>query len=267
MEARLNYVLLGVFFVVSLVALAGFVFWIGKYDRNLKDYHEYYLYNKSLPKGIRTETPVRYLGLPVGFVKSYKLNESAENVEITLWIKKEIVLKEGSKIFVDSQGLTGGTFLSLVQGDGAPYTEGERVILSLQENWIEKIGGKAESVFDRLEISVSRLNRLLSDKNLDNIEQTLSGLANLPPRLESVLTTAQKEIAGIGESRRVIHQDITNGDYNLRAILTPLLVDLEQNSKILEQILQRAEMSMEDFSNAPSEFLFGKRTQTLGPRE
>ncbi len=56
MEARLNYVLLGVFFVVSLIALAGFVFWMGKYDRNLKDYHEYYLYNKNLPKGIRTES-------------------------------------------------------------------------------------------------------------------------------------------------------------------------------------------------------------------
>lgn len=51
MEARLNYVLLGVFLVASLVALAGFVFWMGKYDRNLGAYVEYYLYNKELPKG------------------------------------------------------------------------------------------------------------------------------------------------------------------------------------------------------------------------
>lgn len=267
MEARLNYVLLGVFFVTSLIALVGFVFWMGKYDRNLNDYREYYLYNKSLPKGIRTETPVRYLGLPVGFVKSYKLNENAENVEITLWIKKEIVLRKGSRIFVDSQGITGGAFLSLVQGDGAVYDEKEKVTLSLQENWIEKFENKAESVFDRLEISLTRLNSLLSDKNLDNLEKTLSGLANLPPRLENVLASAQKEIEGIGESRRVIHQDIISGDYNLRAILTPLLYDLKQNSKSLEQILQRAEISMEDFSNAPSDFIFGKRVPTLGPRE
>ncbi|MDE7175953.1 MAG: MlaD family protein [Helicobacter sp.] len=267
MEARLNYVLLGVFFVVSLVALAGFVFWMGKYDRNLKDYHEYYLYNKNLPKGIRTETQVRYLGLPVGFVKSYKLNTEAEDVEITLWIKKEIVLREGARIFVDSQGLTGGAFLSLVQGQGEFYKEGEKAVLSLQENWLEKVGSKAENVFDRLEMSLNRINRLLSDKNLDNIERTLSGLANLPPRVDSVLLSAQKEIKGVGESREAIHHDIINGDYNLRAILTPLLYDLERNSKTLEQVLQRAESSMENFSNAPSEFLFGTRGQALGPRE
>lgn len=267
MEARLNYVLLGVFFVVSLITLAGFVFWMGKHDRNLKDYREYYLYNKTLPKGIRTETPVRYLGLPVGFVKDYQLNLNKEDVEITLWIKREIVLREGARIFVDSQGLTGGAFLSLVQGEGEVYPEGEKVILSLQENWIEKVGREAENVFDKLSASLDRLNRLMSDENLNNIEQALSGLASLPPKLENVLASAQREIRGIGESREVIHRDITSGDYNLRMILTPLLYDLEQNSKTLEQILQRAEVSMEDFSNAPSEFLFGTREQVLGPRE
>ncbi|WP_297811663.1 MlaD family protein [uncultured Helicobacter sp.] len=267
MEARLNYVLLGLFFVVSLISLAGFVFWLGKYDRNLEDYREYYLYNKNLPKGVRIETPVRYLGLPVGFVKGYKLNMGAEDVEITLWIKKDIILREGAKIFVDSQGLTGGVFLSLVQGKGEFYTKGVRATLSLEENWLEKVGNKAENVFDRLEMSLNRLNHLLSDKNLDNMERTLEGLANLPPRIESVLTSAQKEIEGIGESREAIHRDILKGDYNLRTLLTPLLFDLERNSKTLEQILQKTGDSVEDFSNAPSEFLFGKRQRTLGPRE
>lgn len=267
MEARLNYILLGLFFVVSLIGLAGFVFWLGKYDRNLNDYREYYLYNKNLPKGVRIETPVRYLGLNVGFVKDYKLNVGAEDVEIILWIKKDIGLREGAKIFVDSQGITGGIFLSLIQGKGEFYADGARATLSLEENWLEKVGNKAENVFDRLETSLNRINRLLSDKNLDNIEHTLSGLANLSPRIEGVLSSMQREITGIGESRELIHRDILKGDYNLRTILTPLLFNLEQNSKTLEQILQRTGASMEDFSNAPSEFLFGKRERTLGPRE
>ena len=52
MEARLNYVLLGSFFVIVLLALAGFILWMGKYDRNLSEYREYYIYNKELPAGI-----------------------------------------------------------------------------------------------------------------------------------------------------------------------------------------------------------------------
>ena len=38
MEARLNYVLLGSFFVIVLFALAGFILWMGKYVRNLSEY-------------------------------------------------------------------------------------------------------------------------------------------------------------------------------------------------------------------------------------
>ncbi|MCI5969306.1 MlaD family protein [Helicobacter sp.] len=274
MEARLNYILLGVFLMVSLVALAGFVFWMGKYDRNLGVYAEYYLYNKELPKGIRIETPVRYLGLPVGFVKHYGLSEAQDGVEIVLWVKKEIVLHQGALAIVESQGLTGGNYIALTQGKGEPFAKGGKAIIEFQENWIEKLESKTEVVFDRLEVSLDRLNLLLNEKNLINIEVALENIKGASLEFKGVLNGlnsafigAKDAMDGIQRSSVLFNASLERGDYNLRSILTPLLLQLEQNSLRLDGILQNAESVLEKFSSSPSGFLFGEEREILGPRE
>lgn len=274
MEARLNYVLLGIFLVGSLLALVLFVIWMGKYDRNLNAYNVFYAYNKELPKGIRTETPVRYLGLPIGFVKNYTLNATKDSVEIVVWIKKELTLKEGAYLSVESQGLTGGSFLSLHQGEGNPYAMDKKAALDFKANWVEKIGDKAEEVFDRLDVSLERLNILLSETNLNhisgalgNIEQASYGFNTALMRLDSVLIQANKQLQGIQESRELIDSTILRGDYNLRAMFMPLLTSLERNSALLEKILNNTDGIVNDFSQSPSGYLFGTKERVLGPRE
>ncbi|WP_299545959.1 MlaD family protein [uncultured Helicobacter sp.] len=274
MEARLNYVLLGVFLVASLVALVGFVFWMGKYDRNLGAYKEYYLYNKELPKGIRIETPVRYLGLPVGFVKSYDLSKMQDGVEIVIWVEKEIILHKGVRASVESQSLTGGNYIALAQGDGEPFAKEDKAVIEFQENWIEKIGSKTEVIFDRLEVSLDHLNSLLSEKNLANVEVALENIMHASVSfktalkdLNSAFVSTKDAMDGIQKSSALFNASLQRGDYNLRSILTPLLFQLEQNSMRLDGILQNTESALEEFSSSPSGFLFGGQREILGPRE
>lgn len=274
MEARFNYVLLGLFVVLSLVALVGFVFLMGKYDRNLGAYRVYYLYNKELPKGILVETQVRYLGLPVGFVKSYGLNEAQDKVEIIIWVKKEITLHQGTYAVVESQGLTGGNYIALMQGGGLPFSKESQAVLEFKENWIEKVENKAEVVFDRLEMSLNRLNMLLSQKNLENVETALGNIAEASSQFKTtfdhfnrVLVGAEDTLAQIRTSSTLVNESLMRGDYNLRAILTPLVNTLEQNSRHLNRILEQTQEVVESFLASPSEFLFGKQKRDLGPRE
>lgn len=265
MEARLNYVLLGSFFVIVLLALAGFILWMGKYDRNLSEYREYYIYHKELPAGIRIETPVKYLGLPVGFVKQYEL--SGDKVEIIIWVKKEIVLNEGSKVVVERQGITGGGFFALIQGEGAPFGDSQKAILGFKENWIEQVGTKAEKVMGQLEVSLERFNRLLSEQNLNNIEMGLDNFSKSSGEFYGLLKEARGEIFQIGKVRDSFEQSLKAGDYNLRLILTPLLFELQQNSKALQHILQKGNGILDDFRDSPSGFLFDSTKVKLGPRE
>ncbi|PZT48510.1 ABC transporter permease [Helicobacter valdiviensis] len=264
MESRLNYVLLGVFFVFSLVALAFFVFWAGKYDRNLTQYNPYYLYHKELPKGVRKETQVRYLGIPVGFVKDYKLQ--GDKVEILLWVKKEIELKEGAKAIVESQGLTGGNYISLIQGDGGSF-KGERAVLAFEANWIEKVGDRAQETIKKLEISLDRVNLLLNDKNLENFEKSLENFASFTTHLNSTLVHFNNEIDGFSKVRDSFSQSLERGDYNLKQMLTPLLYELEENSKNLQRILQTSNDILQNLEESPSDFFFSRQKIELGPRE
>ncbi|CAM2899667.1 MlaD family protein [Helicobacter burdigaliensis] len=264
MESRLNYILLGVFFVFSLIALAFFVFWAGKYDRNLTQYNPYYLYHKELPKGVRKETQVRYLGIPVGFLKDYQLKN--DKVEMLLWVKKEIVLKEGAKAIVESQGLTGGNYISLIQGDGGEFKE-EKAVLIFEANWIEKVGDTAQEAIKKLEISLDKVNLLLNEKNLQNFEKSLENFASFTTHLNSTLTHFNREIEGFSKVRDTFSKSLERGDYNLKQMLTPLLYELEENSKNLQRILQTSKDVLQNLEESPNDFLFGRQKIELGPRE
>ena len=265
MEARLNHVLIGVFFVLSLFALAYFVYWVGRYDRNTSKYNEFYVYNTELPKGIRSETQVRFLGIPVGFVKSYKLIDN--NVEIVIWIKKDINIKKGAKILVDSQGLTSGNFLSLIQGDKGDFIAGEKAILGFEENWVDRVGSKVEKAMEQLEASLYRVNMLLNDKNLQNIETSLDNFAKFSQHADKALLNIENEITKFGNTRTIFEESIKNGDYNLKKIITPLVFDLQQSTKKFNLILQSTQNVVNEIESSPYDFIFGIRTNKLGPRE
>lgn len=265
MESRLNYVLVGIFFLFSLIALAGFIFWFGKYDRSSDEYNPYYVYAKELPKGIRIETPIRYLGIPVGFVKSYRIMDNS--IEIILWIKKDIIVHQNSKVIVETQGLTGGNFFSLSQGDGIPFRANEKAILSLEANWIEKIGDKTQMAMEQLGISLRKFNNLLNDENIDNLHTILKNLATASNNLNTTLSTIEYQMQDFGKTREKFEQTLLRGDYNLRVLLTPLLVSIEQNSKTLQQILLEGKQTLQSLEKSPTDFLLGIRKEKLGPKE
>lgn len=182
------------------------------------------------------------------------------------------MLKEGTRAIVESQGLTGGNYIALTQGDGAPLTKGG--VIDFQENWIEKLGSKTEVVFDRLEVSLDRLNMLLSEKNLTNVEIALENIKHASVEfktalsgLNGVFVSTKDAMNGIQKSSMLFNTSLERGDYNLRSILTPLLFQLEQNSMRLDGILQNTESALEEFSSSPSGFLFGGQREILGPRE
>ena len=259
METRLNYVLIGTFFVLSLVGLALFVYWFGKHDRSLDEYNQYYLRLEELPKGVRKETIVRYLGIPVGFVKDYTLEYSnTDNVKVILWVKNNVVLQDGAKVIVDSQGLTGSVFLTLMQGSGAILKSNSE--LFYEHNWIEKVSTKAEQLMETMDLSLKRFNLLLSDENLENINVSLQNFKNVTHTLNDTLTTVKNEIRSfdriVGEFERSMYQ----GDYNLKMILSPLVFDAQK-------LIFSGQGVVDNLQDSPNDFLFGKTQDRFGPRE
>lgn len=259
METRLNYVLIGTFFVLSLIGLALFVYWFGKHDRSLKEYNEYYLRLEELPKGVRKETIVRYLGIPVGFVKDYTLEyANKDNVKVILWVRNNVVLQEGAKVLVDSQGLTGSVFLTLIQGSGDILKA--KSLLQYEHNWIEKVSTKAEQLMETMDLSLKRFNILLSDENLENINVSLQNFRNVTHTLNETLLIAKSEIRSLDKIVNEIETSLYRGDYNLKMILNPLIFDTNR-------LIHNGQSVVNDLRDSPNDFLFGEKKDRLGPRE
>ena len=129
------------------------------------------------------------------------------------------------------------------------------------------MGTKTEKVMAQVEVILERFNRLLSEQNLNNIEMGLDNFSKSSGEFYGLLKEARGEIFQIGKVRDSFDQSLKAGDYNLRLILTPLLFELQQNSKALQHILQKGNGILDDFRDSPSGFLFDSTKVKLGPRE
>lgn len=239
METKTNYLLLGVFFSIVLAALAGFIIWLGKLDRNMGAYSEYFVSLKELPRGVRNESVVHYLGLPVGFVKSYELKNN--EIEMKIWIQNEILVPKDSSIII-IPGLTGAPNVKLNIGSAEAFAENEKKILRYQESWIDK-------GIDNTGQILERINLLLSDQNIENISKLIENVSALSVSLNSFSTTLNTELK------------------DLSSAFLPLAKDLRRNSTSLERVLENADRLILRLGNKPSDLIFGKNAEKLGPRE
>ena len=89
MEAKVNFVFVGVFVLVLSTALIAGVLWLssGKYYR--KSYDIYQTYMSESVAGLNLNAPVKYRGVDVGRVRTIALApENVEQVQLTLDIER-----------------------------------------------------------------------------------------------------------------------------------------------------------------------------------
>ena len=102
---------------------------------------------------------------------------------------------------------------------------------------------------------------------LENFKRASKQVDSVVVGMNRMLTNANVLVQNIEKSRTLVDETILRGDYNLKEILTPLVYQLERSVLSLDRILQDTENVVDDFSRAPSGFLFGTQQQVLGPRE
>jgi phospholipid/cholesterol/gamma-HCH transport system substrate-binding protein len=207
MEAKVNYVVVGVFVLVLSTALIAGLLWLssGKYYR--RSYDTYVTYMAESVSGLNVNAPVRYLGVEVGRVRRIALApDNVEQVQLTLDIERGTPVKQDTVALLQSQGLTGIAFVDLVSGhrDSPPLTakpgEAYPVIQS------------GRSLMDRLESSLpallSGLNRVADNLNAlldaDNRRAVKSTLADLERLTRTLAARSQTIDAGIADAARTL---------------------------------------------------------------
>lgn len=205
MEAKVNYILVGIFVLFLGTVLIAGVLWFSAGAGPRKEYDRYLVYPTESVSGLSVDAAVHYRGVPVGRVAEMSLDpEDPERVRVLLEIQQGTPIKEDTVATLEFQALTGVANINLTGGTrtAAPLrARGDKpypVIKSAPSLW-----GRLEIVMSELSRNIKgtadRLNDVLSDNNRRALEQTLAHMEQLTGTLAArspKLATAVDDLAG-----------------------------------------------------------------------
>ena len=288
METRANYVAVGAFVLVCVIGLVVTILWLAGAQYS-QEYSYYQTYFKGPVTGLGKGTVTRYNGIDVGRVTDLEFNPTdPQSVIVTMQVQPNLNIREDSQASIESQGLTGGTYVeisggtakspTLVAKDGQEYP-----IIKAKQSTLQQLEQSAPEVVAKLNIAVTRLNDLLDDKNrkavsevLANLDQTTTMLAKNSTEIDAAIknantATANLRDASTGLKPTLDHADATMTKFGKVADDADAFIKgdgLAQLSDLIGE-MRRLVASLTKFSDQlnrdPTKLLFGDRRKGYDP--
>ncbi|MEE3777345.1 MlaD family protein [Campylobacter sp. CX2-4080-23] len=288
MENRNSYFIVGLFFCL-VVGFMG-VFLLFMQGHNGKDMRDYYIVTKELPNGIKKDSEVRFIGVPVGYVKDiYFSNPSLATIEIWLSVDDNLPIKIDSKAIVERSGISGIAHINITKGSDEVrvFDKKERAELMMGEGLLDKIGSKTANLTDSLDRiankidislkqenidklinSIDRLNSLMnviaSYENLEKIDNIISNINGITSdlngaNLQNVILNLDKTINSVGGTWASIDSRVKDGQMDFKSIVAPTLNLATDSISQLNDLLIQIKNNLNNLEDNPYEFFFKNR--------
>lgn len=263
MEREANYAAVGAFVLVVALLAALFVYWYSG-TRVHQTYNDYEIYFNGSVSGLEQGAAVRYLGVRVGRVVQMRIDpRDAGRVEVIAAIESTTPVSARTIAELDLQGLTGLLYIDLQQST-QPLPPS---VPSLKYPVIRA----APSQFDvfmaqlpRLAAAaggvIERLNRVLSEHNIDDISRSLdslsqasSSLPQLVRNADALLRQLRATTAELSATARSTHEVMaTAGPQVVSTVrrLDTMADNLSQASDQLEQMIAENRADVRSFTRA-----------------
>ena len=283
MNPKREQALVGLFVLIAGGILVAAVFTItGAFGHAVKTYHAEFQFAGGLEPG----ATVRYLGgRKVGRVESLRIDlQDPSRIDLTFSVRSDLAVKTDSKVKIMSLSPLGDNHLELLPGSAQAPLAADGALLP-SENYMdfsaltEQVGNLAPQAqqllrtlnarASELQVTLDRVNDLLSDRNRANFAATLENtrgmIADTRPQVHSALehvnalsvqvepliqdfrknSAEANEVlthvdAMIGETRPEVHQAVTQLQGTLKALneLTGRLNQtMDVNSENIDQLL------------------------------
>jgi phospholipid/cholesterol/gamma-HCH transport system substrate-binding protein len=181
METRASYIAVGSFVLICVIGLVVTLLWLAgaQYSQEFSYYQTHF---KGPVTGLGKGTITRYNGIDVGRITDLKFDPAdPQSVIVTLQVQPGLNIREDSTASIESQGLTGGSYVEisgggaqsplLVAKDGQQYP-----VIRTQQSSLAQLEQSAPEVVAKMNVAASRINDLLSDDNRHAIAHILSSL-------------------------------------------------------------------------------------------
>jgi phospholipid/cholesterol/gamma-HCH transport system substrate-binding protein len=177
METKANYVLIGVFTILTAVFLLLFGLWAAKYSSE-KNWQQYQVIFTEPVTGLTEGSAVQYNGIAVGTVETLNLApKDPRQVVALLKLRADAPVKVDTRAKLSITGLTGVPFIQLTGGSpNAPaLASGDRDEIPV----IRAEASALQNIADTANRLVSRMDEVLSEENVKRIADTLAHLESM----------------------------------------------------------------------------------------
>jgi phospholipid/cholesterol/gamma-HCH transport system substrate-binding protein len=219
METRANYVAVGAFVVVLLLAAAGVMIWLIGGQFTEKEAYFQMSFEGSVA-GLTKDSAVRYNGVPVGKVTSIAINKSRPNyIDVIAAIDPDVVIRQDAIASLVSQLLSGNSYVEIGGGTRtAPpfeniYTPPGQPLATKPTAGLQNILDRAPEVMQKLLAIEDQIGDIIGGKNRAAIDETIENVRKLTATLaahdadiDKILTNAADATAQIDELAKSANQ-------------------------------------------------------------
>ncbi len=180
METRAHHVLIGLFTVIVVAAALLFGLWLAKTSTD-QAFHDYDVVFNEAVTGLTQGGAVQYNGIKVGDVTRLKLDPAdPRRVLARIHVAADTPVKQDTRAKLALTGLTG---LSIIQlSGGSPQSpalrgrDGDVGVIVADPSPLTKLLANGEDLMLNINEVVAKASHLLSDDNVQHINNTLAHL-------------------------------------------------------------------------------------------
>ena len=183
----------GIFILIGFILLFIMIFSIGDIYLLRSGYHIKVTFNFA--NGIAMNAPVRLAGIEVGEIDNIKIyydtNTERTKVELSAWIKKDVVIEEDAKAVINTLGLLGEKYMEIFPGASKRFLADDRVLVGTDPISTENMTMELSRLLDSLNVIAERLKagegtvgRFLTDDSIyQNMEDFTADIKKNPWKL------------------------------------------------------------------------------------
>jgi phospholipid/cholesterol/gamma-HCH transport system substrate-binding protein len=222
METRANYVIVGAFVLICVAGLFVAVLWVAG-SQFREEYAYYRTYFTGAVTGLGKGTVVRYNGIDIGHAYDVAIDDAdPTRVIITLQIDPKVKIHVDSVATLESQGLTGATYVEIEGGTanspllqaepGQPYP-----VIPSKPSTLQLLAQSGPQMVQQLKAAGERFGDLFNDQNRKAIAETLEHLNSTTAEIDSHADDLGKTLANLRTSTQTLDRTLLSAD---RAINT-----------------------------------------------
>lgn len=274
MERGVNYILIGLCFIATLIGLVVFIFWFGGNNEFGSNVKKYKAYSKVAIDGVRPDSSIKYKGINVGKIVNINFKDNNfDEIEFDLIIREDLPIKKDSILKVDQSGILGSNFLNLIQNDSSNDMLDVDGVLQIKSGGMSQILESAPSLTGKIDNLLQNTNEIISPENVKNITSILESIKDSAIKLNKMMSLAQEKTKEIGSlianvndvsnatntMLKTINQKINDGEYDIKDILTPSLISIENSMNNINKLAEDSSILLKDLRENPYNTIFGYR--------